>query len=99
NLGGAVDDFLGRNGLAREDLDGYLFHPGGARIIEAAEAALNLPPDAMAASRATLRDYGNMSAATGLFILRHAINAGRKGRHLMAAFGPGFTAYFAVVDL
>ena len=46
-----------------------------------------------------LRDYGNMSSVTALFVLKHAIDAGRKGRHLLMAFGPGFSAYFVVVDL
>ena len=46
-----------------------------------------------------LRDYGNMSSVTALFVLRHALEHRSTGRHLLAAFGPGFSAYFAVVDL
>jgi len=46
-----------------------------------------------------LRDFGNMSSATALFILQRAIDAGDKGRHLLAAFGPGFSAYFVALDL
>jgi alkylresorcinol/alkylpyrone synthase len=46
-----------------------------------------------------LRRYGNMSSATVLFVLERALQAGARGLHLLAAFGPGFSAYFAVVDL
>jgi alkylresorcinol/alkylpyrone synthase len=40
-----------------------------------------------------------MSSATAMFVLQYALQNGLKGRHLLAAFGPGFSAYFAVVDL
>jgi len=46
-----------------------------------------------------LRDYGNMSSATVLFMLERALAAGANGRHLIAAFGIGFSAHFAVADL
>ena len=46
-----------------------------------------------------LRRYGNMSSATVLFVLERALKAGARGRHLLAAFGPGFSAYFVVADL
>jgi alkylresorcinol/alkylpyrone synthase len=40
-----------------------------------------------------------MSSATSLFILDRALASGARGRHLLAAFGPGFSAYFVVLDL
>ena len=46
-----------------------------------------------------LRNYGNMSSATALFVLDRALKRARTGRHLLAAFGPGFSAYFVVADL
>jgi alkylresorcinol/alkylpyrone synthase len=46
-----------------------------------------------------LRDYGNMSSATALFVLERALKAGARGPHLLAAFGPGFSAYFVAADL
>jgi alkylresorcinol/alkylpyrone synthase len=99
NLGAAIDGFLARNGLTRDDLDGFLFHPGGGKIIDVAERVLGLAADALEPSRRILRDYGNMSSATALFVLEEALASGRRGRHLLAAFGPGFSAYFAVIDL
>lgn len=98
HLRGAVDEFLDRAGLTRADLDGYLFHPGGAKIMDVADQTLSLPEGATALSREILRDYGNMSSATALFILSHAMQRQFSGRHLLASFGPGFSVYFAVVD-
>ena len=95
----AVDAFLARNDMSRADLDGYLLHPGGSKIVDIAESKLGLPPGALEPTRATLRNFGNMSSATALFVLNHAIARGLKGRHLFAAFGPGFSAYFVVLDL
>ena len=46
-----------------------------------------------------LRRYGNMSSATALFVLDRALKAGARGPHLLAAFGPGFSAYFVAADL
>jgi alkylresorcinol/alkylpyrone synthase len=46
-----------------------------------------------------LREYGNMSSATALFILGRALGTTIQGQHLLAAFGPGFSAYFIVINL
>ena len=45
-----------------------------------------------------LRDYGNMSAATVLFVLERTLRAGARGRMLMTALGPGFTAGFQLLE-
>lgn len=99
NLGAAVADFLERAGLDLNDFSGFLLHPGGSRVLDVAEEVLDLTPDDLQPSRAVLRDYGNMSSATALFVLKHARDAGLKGRYLLSAFGPGFSAYFVVLDL
>ncbi len=95
----ALDAFLAHNGLELEAFKGFLFHPGGRKILETAEEALGVDRDRLAHSWAILRDYGNMSSATALFVLQRALRAGDKGPHLLAAFGPGFSSYFAAVDL
>lgn len=95
----AVDEFLEHNGLDLEDMRGFLFHPGGRKVLEAAEATLELTSEQLRHSWSVLRDYGNMSSATVLFIMQRAMQAGDQGPHLMAAFGPGFTAYFVAIDL
>jgi alkylresorcinol/alkylpyrone synthase len=98
-LARVVDQFLHRNKMARSDFKGFLFHPGGRKILETAEAVLEIDRAEIAHSWAVLREFGNMSSATALFILERAMRTGDRGRHLLAAFGPGFSAYFAVLDL
>jgi len=98
-LGPAVRDFLDRSGFRLSDLNGFLFHPGGRRLLETAEQVLGLSPTQLAHSWDVLRDFGNMSSATVLFVLDRALKAGARGPHLLAAFGPGFSAYFVIADL
>lgn len=93
-----VADFLARNGLARADIDGFLCHPGGAKVVTALEEALELPGGTLAVEREVLRTHGNMSAATVLFVLARALKDGLRGRHLMSALGPGFTAGLLVLE-
>jgi alkylresorcinol/alkylpyrone synthase len=95
----ALDEFLARHRLTRDDIDGYLLHPGGGKILDVAEKVLALPPEGLKPSREILRTYGNMSSATAMFILKYAFDHGLHGRYLLAAFGPGFSAYFMVLDL
>ncbi len=98
NLRGATDDFLGRCGLARRDVAGFVCHPGGAKVLDALEEVFDLAPGAMGVAREVLRDYGNMSAATVLFVLREMMARGLGGRHLMSALGPGFSAGFQILE-
>jgi alkylresorcinol/alkylpyrone synthase len=95
----ALQHFLDRSGFRLSDLNGFLFHPGGRRLLETAEQVLGLSPSQLEHSWEVLRNFGNMSSATVLFVLDRALKAGARGPHLLAAFGPGFSAYFVVVDL
>jgi alkylresorcinol/alkylpyrone synthase len=87
----AVDGILGRQGHARADIDGFICHPGGAKIVDAIEESLTLKAGVLDHERAILARYGNMSAPTALFVLERAIAAGLPPRSLLMAFGPGFT--------
>jgi len=98
-LGEALFPFLAREGLSLSDFDGFLLHPGGSKVLETAEESLKLPREQLRYSWQVLKDYGNMSSATALFILKAALADGARGRYLLAAFGPGFSAYFIVLDL
>ena len=98
-LGEALAGFLEKQRLSVADFDGFLFHPGGRKVLETAQAVLNLSSKDLAHSWRVLRDYGNMSSATALFIVKEAIASGARGRHLLTAFGPGFAAYFAILEL
>ena len=72
-------------------IDGWAVHAGGRSILDAVEHGLQLTPDALAASRAVLRDFGNMSSATLLFALQGLWDA-RPVRGVALAFGPGLAA-------
>ena len=65
-------------------------HPGGRRILEAISRSLQLPGDALQASYDVLRQYGNMSAPTLLFVLQQ-LTRSANGPLFAAAFGPGLT--------
>jgi alkylresorcinol/alkylpyrone synthase len=98
-LAPALHDFLDRNGFRLSDFNGYLFHPGGRKLLETMQDVLGLTRSQFEHSWDVLRHYGNMSSATALFVLDRALKAGARGPHLLAAFGPGFSAYFVAADL
>ena len=73
--------------------------PAAARCSTTAEAALGLSRDRLRYSWDVLKNYGNMSSATAMFVLKEALADGARGRFLLAAFGPGFSGYFVVLEL
>jgi alkylresorcinol/alkylpyrone synthase len=96
---GAATRFLARHGLALDTIDRFVCHPGGTKVIAALEEAFGLADNALAVERAVLRDYGNMSAATLLFVMERVLREQRDGRMLLAAMGPGFTAGFQLLEM
>ena len=90
-LAGAVDEMLGQMNVERGSVDRFCCHPGGVKVIDAIETALELPQGELNLEREVLRDFGNMSAPTVLFVLDRLIEQGLPKRVLMTAFGPGFT--------
>lgn len=83
------------SGLGFDELRHFALHPGGAKVLDAFEEVLDLPPGGLAHSRGVLRDYGNMSSVTVLFILERLLQseepaAGEAG--ILSAMGPGFSA-------
>jgi alkylresorcinol/alkylpyrone synthase len=90
-LAGAVGGILGEMGVERESIDRLCCHPGGVKVIDAIETAMELPVGTLDVERDVLRDCGNMSAPTVLFVLERLIERGLPERVLMTAFGPGFT--------
>jgi len=84
-------------GRAVEDFGAFAVHAGGRSILDAVESGLQLAPTALAWSRDVLRDFGNMSSATLMFILRRILDdfrpdAARSGDGFAVAFGPGLAA-------
>ena len=92
NLAQAADEMCGKLGISRDEVDRFCCHPGGVKVIDAIEKALDLGQGALNLEREVLRDYGNMSAPTVLFILERLIERGLPDRTMMLAFGPGFTS-------
>jgi alkylresorcinol/alkylpyrone synthase len=90
--------FLTREGLALGDIRHFICHPGGAKVVTALEHAFALAPGALDSARSVLRDYGNMSAVTVLFVLERTLRVGAEGPMLLTALGPGFTAGFLRLD-
>ena len=90
----AADKAIARAGIARPEIDRFVCHPGGAKVVEALEDALDLPDRSLDEERTVLRDYGNMSAPTVLFVLKRVLENAATGRMAMCALGPGFTASF-----
>jgi alkylresorcinol/alkylpyrone synthase len=98
-MGPVALEFLERHGLVLEDVSRFVCHPGGAKVIDALEEIFEVAEGGLVDSRAVLRDYGNMSAATVMFVLEHALSDGARGHLLLSSLGPGFTAAFALVDV
>jgi alkylresorcinol/alkylpyrone synthase len=92
NMGPAVTEILGRMQLEPGDVDRFICHPGGAKVITALERALSLDQGTLDHERDIIADYGNMSAPTVLFVLERARARGLPSRSLLTALGPGFTA-------
>ncbi|CAN5733932.1 type III polyketide synthase [soil metagenome] len=92
NMGAVVDPFLAAASLDRADVAHWAVHPGGRAILDEVESALELTPDRLEASRQVLKNYGNMSSATVLFVLKEVLAGVAAGEHVDAtAFGPGLT--------
>ena len=87
-----VTQFLGAHGLTTADIGAFVSHPGGPKVIEAINAALSLPPEALELTWRSLGEIGNLSSASVLHVLRDTMakppQSGSPG--LMLAMGPGF---------
>ena len=94
-LNGSVTAFLGEHGLTVDDISSWICHPGGPKVLDAAQRALKLPDSALAASRRSLSEAGNMSSVSVLHILE--LTAGQDepapgSFGLMIGLGPGVSA-------
>ena len=92
NRGPAVTEILSRMELSLGDIDRFICHPGGAKVIAALERAFALHQGTLDHERGVIADYGNMSAPTVLFVLERALAQGLPPQTLLTALGPGFTA-------
>ena len=101
NIGAVVRDLCERSGTDASDIGTWAVHPGGKAILDKVETALALRPEQIVPSRRVLRDFGNMSSATILFVLDQILrDAGDVPAHIGAmAFGPGLVIETATLAL
>ncbi|MFL6727378.1 MAG: type III polyketide synthase [Sphingomicrobium sp.] len=90
-LAQAVDEMCAKLEIKRDEIDRFCCHPGGVKVIDAIESALDLNQGELNLEREVLRDYGNMSAPTVMFVLERLLEQGLPDKVMMTAFGPGFT--------
>jgi alkylresorcinol/alkylpyrone synthase len=94
-LNGSVAAFLEEHGLTVDDIGSWICHPGGPKVLDAAQRALKLPDGALAASRGSLSEAGNMSSVSVLHILERTADGGGTAPGsfgLMIGLGPGVSA-------
>jgi alkylresorcinol/alkylpyrone synthase len=95
-----VAELLDEHGIAPRELAHYVLHPGGARVLDAYQEAFGLGDEDLRTASDVLRDCGNMSSPTVLFVLERAMyrQAIRPGEYvLMGALGPGFSSELALL--
>jgi predicted naringenin-chalcone synthase len=95
-----VDELLQRAGLSRTEVAGWAIHPGGRRILDVLKSSLELTDADLASSYQVLRQYGNMSSSTILFVLEEELRRTDRppGPVVCLAFGPGLTIEGAVLE-
>ncbi len=96
-----VDRFLADQGLSRADISSWVAHPGGPKVLEAMEAALEVPREALAVTWKSLREIGNLSSASVLMVLEetmanHRPTPGSLG--MLLALGPGFCSELVLLE-
>jgi alkylresorcinol/alkylpyrone synthase len=91
--------FLAGHGLTLEGIKNFIFHPGGTKVLNAYAEALAVEGDFLKLTRETMHDYGNMSSATVLYVLKKFLEEGfEKGHGLMLAMGPGFSSEMVLLN-
>jgi alkylresorcinol/alkylpyrone synthase len=98
---GNVQGFLADHQLTQADIATYIFHSGGPKVLEAMETALSLPANALAPSWKSLREVGNLSAASVLAVLEDflTIHPGAPGTYsILAAMGPAFCSELVLLQ-
>jgi len=100
NIREMISGILDKRGLALADIDEWAVHPGGRAILEQIEEQLALPVNALDMARSVLRDYGNMSSPTVMFVLKGFLEEAETERAMTCAiaFGPGLTVETAVLE-
>lgn len=88
-----VAEFLRKQNMQMEEIQHFIAHPGGKKVIDAYVKSLKIEPEMTNISIEVLKEYGNMSSATIFYVLRRFIEIGKAGEYgLATALGPGFSS-------
>ena len=97
-----VDTFLSENGLRRRDVPSWICHPGGPKVLQAMQEALEVPEEALALTWKTLREAGNLSSTSVLLVLEESMKDGNRpspGTYgVVLALGPGFCSEMVLLE-
>jgi alkylresorcinol/alkylpyrone synthase len=92
----SIERFLDANGMTITDIDHFIAHPGGAKVLQAYADSLGLPMEKLDNTREILRTCGNMSASSVIFVLERFMRSidagGTPSLGLLGALGPGFAS-------
>lgn len=92
NIASTVEPLLAQSDLCKSDITHWAVHPGGRAILDKVRDGLSLDEAQLEVPRAVLRDYGNMSSATVMFVLKELLEQANENEKIYAmAFGPGLT--------
>jgi alkylresorcinol/alkylpyrone synthase len=96
-----VDAFLAEHGLEVSDIDSWVCHPGGPKVLEAMQESLDLPPGALDVTWRSLQEVGNLSSTSVLMVLaetleNHRPSPGSYG--VLLAMGPGFCSELVLLQ-
>ncbi len=99
-MGDLIATMLAENGLTRDGVRHWVIHSAGRSVLDRARDRLGLSEEQLAPARTVLREYGNMSSATVLFVLHEILERGTAQEGdwgIMVALGPGFAAEGALL--
>jgi len=101
HLGADVEAFLAEHGLVVADIDTWVAHSGGPKVIDAVTKALGLPDQALDLTRRSLAEVGNLSSASVLHVLERTLDDGLATPGtpgMLMAMGPGFSAELVLLE-
>ncbi|HLX11182.1 MAG TPA: 3-oxoacyl-[acyl-carrier-protein] synthase III C-terminal domain-containing protein, partial [Bacteroidota bacterium] len=96
-IGNLLDTF----DLGQEDIDHWICHSGGRKVIDSIKGAMNLTDEQLRHSKCVLKNFGNMSSPTVLFVLQEALRSAKPkpgDRGVMLAMGPGLALEAALLE-
>lgn len=95
-----IIDFLNKHNLSFADIDNFIAHPGGAKIIDSYRDSFDVTEEKLIKTRTVLKDYGNMSSASVIYVLNEFFKNGFvPGNGLMLAVGPGFSSEVVLLSV